>query len=125
MGATQGNFSGPNQEATYAIPIIAFPNGRNGTQLALAYSSMGQAGPLGMGWTPWGLSSISRTKATLAQDGFIDGVDFDVSDRFILDGQRLMVVSGTYGADGSEYRTEQNKFLKVMAYGQQGSGPEN
>ena len=93
----------------------------------LAYSSMGQAGPQdswAWAWTLSGLSSISRTKATLAQDGFTDGVDFDINDRFILDGQRLMVISGTYGADGSEYRTEQNSFKKVMGYGQQGSDPE-
>ena len=110
MGATKGNFSvNESGAATYAIPITVSP-GTAGMepQLALAYSSMGQAGPLGMGWTLSGLSSISRTKATLAQDGFIDGVDFDVSDRFILDGQRLMVVSGTYGRRlGIPNRTKQ------------------
>ena len=33
-------------------------------------------------------------------------VNYDANDRFCMDGQRLIVTSGTYGADGSEYRTE-------------------
>ncbi|MEM6815598.1 MAG: SpvB/TcaC N-terminal domain-containing protein [Bacteroidota bacterium] len=126
MGASAGSFSvNESGAATYSIPITVSPGtGGMEPQLALAYSSMGQNGLLGMGWTLSGLSSISRGRATLAQDGFIDGVDFDTQDRFILDGERLMVVNGNYGANGSEYRTEQNTFRKVVAYGQQGSGPE-
>lgn len=50
-------------------------------------------------------------------------MDFDANDRFCLDGQRLMVVSGSYGADGAEYRTEQESFSRIISYGTVGSGP--
>ncbi len=126
MGSTAGSFTvNESGAATYTIPLT-LPPGTAGMapELALAYSSMGGNGLLGIGWTLKGLSSISRTGATLAQDGLVDGVDFDGLDRLVLDGERLMVVSGTYGAAGSEYRTEQDTFKKVVAYGQQGSGPQ-
>lgn len=59
----------------------------------------------------------------MAQDGFIDPVDFDDKDRFCLNGERLMVINGEYGADASVYFTEQNSFQKVVSYGSAGSGP--
>jgi hypothetical protein len=35
-----------------------------------------------------------------------------------------MVVNGmAYGANGAEYRTEIDRFLKIFSYGQAGSGP--
>lgn len=40
-----------------------------------------------------------------------------------MDGQRLMVISGTYGADSSEYRTEVESFSKIIAHGNAGTGP--
>ena len=40
------------------------------------------------------------------------------SSRFCLDGQRLKVLSGaTYGASGTEYRTEIESFQRVKASG--------
>ena len=71
-----------------------------------------------------GLSAISRTATTLEQDGFTDGIDFDDNDRFVLDGQRLICVSGTYGAPDSEYRTEIDSFVRVIAHGTATSGPD-
>ena len=120
-GAFDVNESGA---ATYSIPITVSP-GTGGMQpdLSLAYSSQGGNGLLGMGWSLTGLSAIGRAPATLAQDGFIDGVDFDANDRLAIDGERLMQV-GTFGTDGLEYRTEQNTFSRVVAYGTAGSGPE-
>ncbi len=111
--------------ATYNVPLQVSP-GTAGMQptLSLAYSSLSGNGIVGRGWQLAGVSSISRSSATLAQDGFKDGVDFDSSDRFKLDGQRLVLVSGQYGTSGSEYRTESDSFRKVVAYGQQGHGPQ-
>src|SRR5215469_1685520 len=43
--------------------------------------------------------------------------------RFCLDGQRLVAVSGEYGADGTEYRTEKETFVKVISYSD-GLGPK-
>jgi hypothetical protein len=50
-------------------------------------------------------------------------VDLDTTDRFALDGNRLMLVIGGYGEDQSLYRTELETFTKVTAYGSSGTGP--
>jgi hypothetical protein len=110
--------------ATYTVPI-AVPPGTGGMEpsLSLVYSSQGANGLLGVGWGLGGLSVIHRCPATLVQDGFIDGVDYDANDKFCLDGQRLVAVSGTYGAAGTEYRTEIDGFAKIVSYGTAGAGP--
>src|SRR6185312_4950271 len=74
-------------------------------------------------WTLSGLPSISRCPRTVAQDTVHGNVNYDSNDRFCLDGQRLMVISGTYGANGSEYRTEIDGFSRIIAHGSVGSGP--
>ena len=38
-------------------------------------------------------------------------------DRLCLDGSRLVAVSGSYGASGTEYRTEHEQFVKVVQSG--------
>ncbi len=124
-GSTPGEFSvSPSGAATYTIPLQV-PPGVAGMapRLALVYSSQGGNGMLGMGWGLSGLSAITRCPQTRAQDGNMSGVNFDMNDRFCLDGQRLVVVSGNYGAAGSEYRTELDSFSKIIANGQTGNGP--
>jgi len=117
VGSTAGQFSVDSGAATYAIPISVPPgSGSMAPQLALAYSSQGGAGPFGPGWQLSGLSAISRCPATLANDGFIDGVDFDDNDRLCLDGQRLVAISGAYGAAGTEYRKEIDDFTRIRGY---------
>ncbi len=130
VGFTPGNPAVEQGGAsTYRIPIVVSP-GSGGMQpkLALAYSSRGGNGIMGVGWALEGLSSITRCPSTRAQDGWIDGVDFQPvtsanRDRYCLDGQRLMAISGQDGANDAEYRTEINSFTKVISYGQQGKGP--
>jgi|GEM_PF-1373862 len=104
--------------ATYTIPIQV-PPGTSGIEpkLALGYNSQGGNGLLGVGWNLSGLSAITRCPRTLAQDGVRGGINLDANDRLCLDGQRLMVVSGTYGAAGSDYRTERDSFSKIIANG--------
>lgn len=110
--------------ATYSVPIVVSP-GTNKLQpnLKIAYNSQGRSGPLGIGWGLTGLAAITRSSATLDQDGRVDGVDYDSLDRFNLDGERLVNIRGSYGANGTEYRTEQETFTKVLSYGRQGNGP--
>jgi hypothetical protein len=44
------------------------------------------------------------------------GINYDSNDRYCLDGQRLVLVGGSsYGAGGSEYRTERESFSKITA----------
>lgn len=114
----------PSGSALYTVPIEAAP-GTAGMSPAvtLDYNSAGGNGLLGVGWSLGGLPSIGRCPQTKAQDNGIDGVSFDNNDRYCIDGQRLIVISGTYGAANSEYRTEIEGFTKVVAYGAAGNGP--
>ena len=124
-GTTAGQFSvSETGAATYRIPIQV-PPGIAGMEprLELVYNSQGGNGLLGMGWNLSGLSSIGRCVRTMAQDGVRGGVNYDANDRFCMDGQRLILVSGTYGAAASEYRTEIESFSKITAYGTAGNGP--
>ncbi|MBX2806569.1 MAG: hypothetical protein KTR19_11405 [Hyphomicrobiales bacterium] len=91
--------------------------------LSLAYDSQSGNGIFGMGFQLEGLSAIERCARTIAQDEFAGRIKFDADDRFCLNGQRLIAVSGDYGADGAEYRTEIESFAKVVSYGSAGSGP--
>ncbi len=129
-GFTPGSFQvGPSGAATYTIPIQV-PPGVAGMEpkLALSYNSQGGNGLLGMGWSLSGLSAITRCPQTVAQDGpqggFVGGVNYNERDRYCLDGQRLVLVTGaSYGADGAEYRTERESFTKIISYGAPGNGP--
>ncbi|MGL4598907.1 MAG: FG-GAP-like repeat-containing protein [Bacteroidia bacterium] len=105
---------------------IEVPPGIQNVQPALSinYSSQNVSGLLGTGFDLEGLSEITRTGATEAQDGFFGGVGFTKNDRFDLDGNRLMVMKGVYGAASSVYHTQLESWSKVVAVGQSGSGPQ-
>ncbi|WP_437675410.1 RHS repeat-associated core domain-containing protein [Sorangium sp. So ce131] len=107
----------PDGAYTYRLPIDV-PAGR-GIQpsLAITYSSRAGNGPLGVGFSLSGLSSIQRCHKTIASDGVVDGIDNDETDVFCLDGQRLVNVRGAHGSDGAEYRTEEESFARVISYG--------
>ncbi|WP_315759567.1 MULTISPECIES: FG-GAP-like repeat-containing protein [unclassified Bradyrhizobium] len=120
-----GQFSvGQMGAATYSIPV-AVPPGTAGVvpALTLEYSSQGGNGVVGMGWSLGGVPSIGRCQRTVAQDGVLGAVNFDGNDRFCLEGQRLILVSGSYGADNAEYRTEIDAYSKIVSHGVAGSGP--
>lgn len=95
--------------ATYEIPLEVVA-GRGGFQpsLAIRYSSSGGNGPLGVGFALTGLSQISRCPRTVADEGIAQGVQLTADDRFCLNGQKLVLVQGSYGADGAEYRNQRN-----------------
>jgi RHS repeat-associated protein len=124
-GHTAGAFQvGESGAATFTVPITALP-GTSGLepQLAFTYSNQGNNSLLGVGWSLSGLSVISRCPATVAQDGSLAPVDFNDNDRFCLDGERLMSIGGVYGANATEYRTEQDTFRRVLSQSQAGTGP--
>ncbi len=62
-------------------------------------------------------------------EGSMGAVTLSATDRLCLNGQKLVLVSGTYGTAGSVYRTEQDSFAKVVAVGAAGgnaaNGPES
>lgn len=127
-GTTDGTFSvGGLGNAAYSIPI-RMPPGTGGMvpSLSLNYDSSSSNGIVGVGWSIGGLGSIVRCAKTVAQDGVRGTVDLTSNDRFCLDGQRLMLSSGTsYGAASSEYRTELETFTKIVAQGSAGNGPQS
>jgi len=53
----------------------------------------------------------------------VNTYNYDANDRFCLEGQRLVVTSGSYGADGAHYRTEIDGFSQVISHGAAGVGP--
>ena len=119
VGAVQGRGGVSGGQAGYSIPIVV-PPGRKGMQpsVSLSYSSSSGDGVAGVGWSLNAASAISRCAATAAQDGFTASVQYDASrDRLCLDGMRLMVVSGSYGASGAEYRTELDRFARIKQFG--------
>jgi RHS repeat-associated protein len=125
VGHTVGSFSvSDGGSASYSIPVVV-PPGVAGLQPALSinYASGGGNGPLGIGWGIGGFSEISRCGKTLVQDNSTDSVLLSMSDRFCLDGNKLRVTSGTYGASGSTYQTEFETFARVTANGSAGNGP--
>jgi RHS repeat-associated protein len=124
-----GNLSGTfavdgNGSATYSIDIQV-PPGTGGVapSLQVTYDSHRSNGYLGMGWALNGISAITRCGANYRVDGYKAGVEFDSRDRFCLDGRRLIAVSGTYGADGTVYRTEIETWTVLTSHGSCGSGP--
>ena len=124
VGTIPGEFKVNNDgSAGYTIPIQV-PSGINGIQpnLALVYNSNAGNGMLGVGWNLSGLSSITRCSASMADDGYIRGIKYDANDRFCLDGQKLVLASGAYGASGSTYRTQKESWKTITAIGNVGSG---
>ena len=106
--------------ATYSIPIY-IPPGTNGMQpnVSLVYSSMAGSGVMGVGWSISGLSAISRVPQNKYFDGKIQGLKYNNTDRFVLDGQRLMPLKGYNfnGSDGEAYRTENDNFARIYSFG--------
>ena len=116
----------PTGEAAYSIPL-AVPPGTNGLtpQLSLEYRHRAAGGWLGAGWSLGGMSAIARCPRTVAQDGTAGPVRLASTDRFCLDGRRLVVVDGRlYGSAGAEYRTEIESYARVRSYGTAGPGPQ-
>jgi RHS repeat-associated protein len=106
----------------YKIPIALPPGIKDvAPQLALEYSGSSAQGIAGMGWNLNGISSIMRVSSRLDLDGVIDPVDFDNLDRFALDGQRLIPVSGDYGVAGTNYQTENYSNMKIEPLGSFGT----
>lgn len=130
VGTTEGQLTvSLNGAANYSVPI-SVPPGISGVepQISLDYNSQqGLKGTAALGWDIGGISTITRIPSTKFHDGVIDPVDNDQSDRFALDGQRLIAKSGnnsTYGSHGTVYETEYFSNVKITSYGNTSTGPE-
>lgn len=120
-GAGNASASGA---ASYSIPISVPPGTNNvAPSVSIEYNSLGGSGIAGMGWNISGLSAISRVARNVYFDGASGPVELSGNDRFALDGSRLIVKTGTYGAASSTYGTETENFATVTAIGTSGGGP--
>ncbi|MDX9932436.1 MAG: RHS repeat-associated core domain-containing protein, partial [Bacteroidales bacterium] len=125
VGFTEGTYAvSPSGAATYSIPIYAAP-GTAGMvpNLSIVYNSQSGLGPLGIGWSIAGLSSIDRCGKSYFYDQATTEISNTNNDWFQLDGNRLVLISGTYGIDGAVYAEESENFDKIVSYGTAGSGP--
>ena len=117
---TPGGFQvDPQGGASYAIGIQT-PPGTAGMMpvIGLQYHSGAGNGLVGNSWGIRGLNAITRCGRTIDPDGVSSGVHFDSTDKFCMDGSVLIVVNGgAYGGAGTEYRTDNDNFTRVISYG--------
>ncbi|WP_395052173.1 FG-GAP-like repeat-containing protein [Flavobacterium sp.] len=116
---TQGKLDISNSgQATFTLPIAMPPSISSvGPTINISYSSGQNDGIAGQGWSAGGVSYISRIATRQDIDGFKDGVDFDDNDKLALEGQRLLIKTGNYWADGSIYETEVQSNTKIELKG--------
>ncbi len=118
VGSTAAGFSVNQGTANYTIPITVPPGIADmQPKLSINYNSNVGNGQLGVGFSLSGLSAIHRCAKTIVTDGIKGGVNYNNNDRYCLNGQRLIAISGVDGQSGSEYRTEINSFSKIKYNG--------
>ncbi|MBN1953019.1 MAG: VCBS repeat-containing protein, partial [Bacteroidales bacterium] len=126
VGSTLGSFQvTPNGGANYSIPIQVAP-GTAGIQpnISISYNSHGGDGLLGKSWSLSGISAITRGGKSLYYDGTSTSVSLTSSDRFWIDGQRI-VEGGpiTYGRIDQVHYTEVYDYSTITPKGNAGYGP--
>lgn len=122
VGATAGSFNvTPMGAATYTIPIYTSP-GTSGMvpRISVSYNSRSGNGILGFGWNLSGLSTITRIVKPYYMEDEVNGINMDGNDMFGLDGNPLIIASGTYGGDNATYKTESETFVTVTSHGTTG-----
>jgi RHS repeat-associated protein len=114
VGAVAGTFRvDESGNANYSIPLVVSPgSGGFSPKLALTYNSGGGMGYLGTGFSLEGLSAITPCRPT-KEHGDTDKPTA-VASVFCLDGQRLLLQSGTDRTLNATYRTELESFQKVV-----------
>lgn len=128
VGATLGVFRvSETGSATYSIPLQLTPGVAGvAPKLALSYSSQVGGSVLGPGWGLEGMSQITRCRQSRESGDFmagttpIDGnpppVQFTTTDRACLDGVRLLLTSGTYWTNASQYAPENDPYTRITYY---------
>ena len=114
-----GTIKGTNEvsltgAATYSIPI-SLPSGTAGVEpsLVIGYNSSSGNGLIGYGWNMGIGSSITRVQTDLYNDDKVSAPELYSNDAYALDGNRLVLMSGNYGADGSTYQTKNESFSRI------------
>lgn len=101
--------------ATFSIPLTVAPgHGLIQPEISIAYNSQSNNGVAGFGCSITGLSVISRVPGNIYHDGKATGLKYDSSDMLSIDGQRLMLISGAQGQEGSAYRIESDPMSEIV-----------
>ena len=114
---TQGNIevNGAGQ-LQFTLPIALPPGVKSvAPQVNLVYTSGAGNGIAGYGWNLSGITSIARVGKNIDKDGKAEGISLTYNDYYSFNGQRLILKSGEYGKDGSEYVTEKFSNVKIKA----------
>ena len=114
---TQGNIevNGAGQ-LQFTLPIALPPGVKSvAPQINLVYTSGAGNGIAGYGWNLSGITSISRIGKNIDKDGKAESISLTYNDYYSFNGQRLILKSGEYGKDGSEYVTEKFSNVKIKA----------
>lgn len=127
VAAIEGHFSvSTSGSAEYSVPLYTPSGLTSGTpKIALQYSSNAGNGIAGEGWTLGPVSVIYRCPQTREQDGKALAVKMAGTDRFCIDGERLVLVNPNafYGGDQVEYRTESDSLRKIVSYSDNAYSP--
>lgn len=116
---TKGNIevNGAGQ-LQFTLPIALPPGVKSvAPQVSLVYTSGSGNGIAGYSWNISGISSISRVGKNIEKDGKIESIQYNSSDYYSFNGQRLILKSGEYGKDGAEYFTEKYSNIKIRSIG--------
>ena len=108
-----GSFDiGPVGNATYNIPVD-LPPGTAGLKpdISIVYNSFSGDGVMGKGFSLSAISSITRVNTTVFHSGYISDIEFDDTDKYMLDGNRLM-----YDGTTQQYRTEINPYSQIKVF---------
>ena len=117
VGSVDGSFSvSSSGSANYSMPIYT-PPGKNGISpvMSVFYNSNVKNGLLGAGVSLSGISTIQRVADNFHFNGNVSPFGLVSSDQYEIDGQRLIHVSGTYGASNSTYITDIKNFTTIKA----------
>ena len=108
-----GSFDiGPVGNATYNIPVD-LPSGTAGVKpdVSIVYNSFSGDGVMGKGFSLSAISSITRVNSTVFHSGYISDIEFDDTDKYMLDGNRLI-----YDGMTQQYRTEINPYSQIKIF---------
>lgn len=106
----------PTGQLSYSIPLPSLPGtGGIAPKLSICYNSATKDGLLGYGFDLKGLSIINRAPSNIFLDKQISTVNFTATDRFSIDGMRLVARRPSGG--NFEYSTENDNYSKIVAIG--------
>ena len=66
---------------------------------------------MGKGFSLSAISSITRVNSTVFHSGYISDIEFDDTDKYMLDGNRLI-----YDGMTQQYRTEINPYSQIKIF---------